>query len=778
MHRQLRPSDGSILPAEQRPTRWVVTGVTNSADGPMLTLSADDGASQTLRVGALQGERVEFAAMPHVLSGMRQQLRGDEETLFELLLAPIHRRGAGPHATLSTSDGPISVPAEGLVFELEESSATARATEPNFQALPHDTGVFLDDARAALRRVEELLRNPEMEGPAWLFGLFSELETDGVAQVVDALLSYRRHYPNASVVVQGRFPAVLQTRLQRANIEQLPPLPPNTPGLPVGLAGAVVGEQAVVTTWSGRAAFEPSPPGKHGLTLVLPPLAAEALRRYLALSLRAVPSTSALSILSRKRTPIVDALTGLSRAGITVDDARVRQLHLDRVEGFVAGNAQTGLEHSTPGRLSLTTARLLAETAQRGKTVSLRYGKVDDETESFLGTAQDTVPGLSVGRVLPDERHPNIEVTFVDDSYAVVKTLTDLDEWTGSGFLLGPSGVAALRAQMPSETSSPPEPLPREPVRRPVAVTLNGGADRSRLPGDTVPRTLRAATPEPVLYLSRKWHVTQMSVEAGQVLVHLDSAGSQPKTASWQGQLQGRIGWYQRKPYRLSELLSHRFNATKAELAIALDPVDETTVEAAPRRAFVEAPSAARVFVALRDRARISVRSSTGETHVFSDFRQGTFKLNPATQVPNESIRVPLKKLGMVQARLKGRELEGTFDIEPAADGWIRAKGLDRWGEPVVTVLHPSDVIGRYVRLFSAEFGESFPVDAFSYREALETRQQRMPALLFELARSGIVLADVLAEAGMGQPPPLEPHKHQLLLEARSVFANLVIDEP
>lgn len=142
-----------------------------------------------------------------------------------------------------------------------------------------------------------------------------------------------------------------------------------------------------------------------------------------------------------------------------------------------------------------------------------------------------------------------------------------------------------------------------------------------------------------------------------------------------------------------------------------------------------------KVFVPDRQSHTMTVRlGADGETYRLGDMQHGVLRMRPA-EPAREVLVAPWKDMEF-EARLNGRELEGTKKIRVDDNGQWTATGPGRDGKVVTEAVRPGDVAPRWRDVYSPDFRGTFEVDAFALREA-QTRSRAVDG-----AQTGLPLRD------------------------------------
>lgn len=130
------------------------------------------------------------------------------------------------------------------------------------------------------------------------------------------------------------------------------------------------------------------------------------------------------------------------------------------------------------------------------------------------------------------------------------------------------------------------------------------------------------------------------------------------------------------------------------------------------------------------DAADVSLRDSSGNNYAFGKVRHGIMRMQSLADACVVPVEWPDRK---VEARLRGRELEGVFGVTRNDEGELTAHGRDRCGVGRRFPIAASDIAPRFVPVFSADFGSTFDVDTFDYK----LDQARSTAVNVETRLSG-----------------------------------------
>lgn len=144
-------------------------------------------------------------------------------------------------------------------------------------------------------------------------------------------------------------------------------------------------------------------------------------------------------------------------------------------------------------------------------------------------------------------------------------------------------------------------------------------------------------------------------------------------------------------------------------LEAAPDMLDTTLQLINPR----DPPS--RFTVASADLTRVLFPGENGLLHVLGPLKHGIIRM--ASMIPRTEMRVPLRSGDRFEARLRGRELDGPYTIRVGDGGQLVATGVPYNGTEQSIVIDPAQVAPRYESVMSLDFGASFDVDAFLFRE-------------------------------------------------------------
>ncbi|KAJ6161231.1 hypothetical protein N7470_004627 [Penicillium chermesinum] len=118
--------------------------------------------------------------------------------------------------------------------------------------------------------------------------------------------------------------------------------------------------------------------------------------------------------------------------------------------------------------------------------------------------------------------------------------------------------------------------------------------------------------------------------------------------------------------------------------------------------------------VANADMARVQFPSD-GVVHTLGPLKHGIVRMG--STVPRTEIQIPLRRGDSFEARLRNRELDGPYVIEVGDGGQLVATGVPYNGTKQSIEIEPSDVAPRYQSVMSLDYGASFDVDAFLFRE-------------------------------------------------------------
>jgi hypothetical protein len=296
-----------------------------------------------------------------------------------------------------------------------------------------------------------------------------------------------------------------------------------------------------------------------------------------------------------------------------------------------------------------------------------------------------------------------------------------------------PDPVARRITQPTSPDVSAPGAASRKPVRAdltgeaprpPARKDLPGEAPRNLLPPATSPddplvawharpRAQRIRPPEPVIHQGQRYDVTGVLPDGR---VRLEPANVRSKFLQREDLLTGnRQVEYRGQQWRLTGMDGEAWGASARRRSFVLQPTGQPGQPSTP------------IKVDVSDASQISFRfSKGGEVYNLGDMRHGVMRLTP--QAADDAIYVPGDQVPRFQARLKGRELEGAYDIERLPTGQLRATGVDRKGVLRTFDVRPDDIASRYVRVQSPDFGRQVKVDAFTHREAtLRATAERAP---------------------------------------------------
>ncbi|KAH8429270.1 uncharacterized protein LDX57_006937 [Aspergillus melleus] len=120
------------------------------------------------------------------------------------------------------------------------------------------------------------------------------------------------------------------------------------------------------------------------------------------------------------------------------------------------------------------------------------------------------------------------------------------------------------------------------------------------------------------------------------------------------------------------------------------------------------------VTVAGADLTHVQFPSENG-LHMLGPLKHGIIRM--ASMIPRTEVRRPLRQGEQFEARLRGRELDGPYMIRVGDGGQLMATGISYNGSEQRIVIEPAQVAPRYETVMSLDFGATFDVDAFLFRE-------------------------------------------------------------
>jgi hypothetical protein len=256
--------------------------------------------------------------------------------------------------------------------------------------------------------------------------------------------------------------------------------------------------------------------------------------------------------------------------------------------------------------------------------------------------------------------------------------------------------------------------VPTRPLQRAGADTVTSTAQRVDS-GSTLPRLPPATEPTDPLV---RWHARPRAERM-----------RAPEPLTWKGQRYDVAGMTRDGKVRLERADVRSRNLQREELyngtrkvsyqgqEYTLKGTDSSTDWGGSAKHFVLEGNGQQVKVPLDRAEDITFRfNKGGGEYSLGAMRHGVIKLNPTAAA--DVVEVPAHSLGRFQARLKGRELEGVYELSPGAGGKLQATGVDRQGVQRTFEVTPDQVAGRYVDVDSPDFGTSFKVDAFAKAEA------------------------------------------------------------
>ncbi len=261
----------------------------------------------------------------------------------------------------------------------------------------------------------------------------------------------------------------------------------------------------------------------------------------------------------------------------------------------------------------------------------------------------------------------------------------------------------------PANTPKPDTPEPPPQLR----INPASDPDDRLLPYHQRPRSERMDAPDPIEVGGRRYDLVGVTTDgqlrlrpADEVVRNIPSEamfvnGARNPDGSFQQV--GREVSYRGETWRFDALASPGWQPGVTERGFGL--VDPNNPE---RRVFVPADQA----------GDITMRFTSENAYRLGDVRHGVIRLQPAE--PGAEILHRPSPGDRFEARLEGREMEGVKTITVGEDGQLSASGRLRNGIESTQTVQPTDLAPRWRNVDSPDFNDTFQVDSFAHREAVE----------------------------------------------------------
>ncbi|KAF9205022.1 hypothetical protein BGZ49_004568 [Haplosporangium sp. Z 27] len=234
--------------------------------------------------------------------------------------------------------------------------------------------------------------------------------------------------------------------------------------------------------------------------------------------------------------------------------------------------------------------------------------------------------------------------------------------------------------------------LSQRPIACPIASLARPRSCDPMLPPYALLREERAQPPKPIKYNDRLYDVMGVSSK-GELILRDQQAVHQDV----------RVEHFTGRPVMLDGMCWRAVS-----LEVTTGPLDATL-----RLVHLRNPLHT-LTVTGAEIMRVQFPSINGN-HTLGRVKHGIVRLVPV--VPQTKRRIPLRPGQRFEARLRNRELEGPYIIEVGNKNKLIAAGVDRNGIWQHIVVEPAEIAPRYETVASPDFGASFDVDAFVFRE-------------------------------------------------------------
>jgi hypothetical protein len=260
--------------------------------------------------------------------------------------------------------------------------------------------------------------------------------------------------------------------------------------------------------------------------------------------------------------------------------------------------------------------------------------------------------------------------------------------------------VAVDELRRPADQLPPEHRATLDEVRARAAADVDPRDPMS--PYHALPRELRAQPPAPILHDGVPHDVMGVSPD-GQL--RLRDARAPQRDVRIES-LPGREVDYRGERWQIGEVsMSSDASHAKIELRDPRDPGRRITVT--------------------DDVAHVELVDADGQRFQLGGERHGIVRMSSLAS--RAVVERPLHPGDRFEARLRGRELEGVYQIEVATDGSLVATGHDRAGNPVHAPIAASEIAPRYEPVRSSDYRADFDVDAFAVREDAERGRPAAP---------------------------------------------------
>ncbi|RGP79566.1 long-chain-fatty-acid ligase [Fusarium longipes] len=170
------------------------------------------------------------------------------------------------------------------------------------------------------------------------------------------------------------------------------------------------------------------------------------------------------------------------------------------------------------------------------------------------------------------------------------------------------------------------------------------------------------------------------------------------------------------------------------------------------------------------DNLRAIFPSSEGE-HTLGPVKHGIVRMIPTAS--RRRVLKPLESGQQFEARLRGRELDGPFQIEVTKDGRLIANNVSSGGCLAMLAVEPEDIAPSYARVNCPDFGGCFDIDSFLYLEdKLRCRAMSVKAIKAPRPTNDqTIMFGILCP---GQAPLLTNGLHHLEVFERFIRCNTI----
>jgi hypothetical protein len=308
--------------------------------------------------------------------------------------------------------------------------------------------------------------------------------------------------------------------------------------------------------------------------------------------------------------------------------------------------------------------------------------------ERFRDLPPDLVSGFAeLSTVLDGLFHARLTPGEADHVPALQRELAQLTERLG---LTGPDAETRLQALGAHDPALrrwldqvAPGAVPSGKPARPAPTAAPGGDPM--LPPYARPQEVRSRPPEPFTHDGKSYDVMGMTPD-GQLLLRDPRAVQKDFRVE---SLTGRKVTYNGEPWQIERVRS--------------DGTFELVGEGDRKLTLSGDDAGAIKFRGFQD------------MRTLGDIQHGIARTR--SSIPRDQVPVALEPGQHFEARLRGRELEGTYDITTGDGGKLVAHGFDRDGNPRQIDIAPDDIAPRYEAVMSPDFKAPFDVDAFKLHE-------------------------------------------------------------